>query len=41
MNTILIDGNSLTLKDLALIARENYKVEITDEAKKRVEKMHF
>lgn len=38
MNTILIDGNSLTLKDLALIARENYKVEIVDEAKKRVEK---
>jgi len=38
MNTILIDGNSLNLKDLALIARENYKVEIMDEAKKRVEK---
>ncbi|WP_234123795.1 histidine ammonia-lyase [Clostridium hydrogenum] len=38
MNTILIDGKSLTLKDLALIARENYEVKITDEAKKKVEK---
>ncbi|KOF56956.1 histidine ammonia-lyase [Clostridium sp. DMHC 10] len=38
MNTIFIDGNSLTLKDLALIARNNYEVKIDDEAKKRVEK---
>ncbi|MCD2347759.1 histidine ammonia-lyase [Clostridium guangxiense] len=38
MNTIFIDGNSLTLKDLALIARNNCEVKIDDEAKKRVEK---
>lgn len=38
MNTIFIDGNSLTLEEIALVARENYKVALKEEAKKKVEK---
>ena len=38
MNTIYIDGESLTLEELVKVARENYKVELTAEAIERVEK---
>ncbi|WP_026476178.1 histidine ammonia-lyase [Alkaliphilus transvaalensis] len=35
---IRIDGNSLTLEELVKVARENYQVEITEEAKGKIEK---
>ncbi|MCK8815827.1 histidine ammonia-lyase [Natroniella sulfidigena] len=36
MNPILIDGNSLTLEDVIKVAREGVKVELTDDAVKKV-----
>ncbi|URZ18074.1 histidine ammonia-lyase [Clostridium felsineum] len=38
MKTIYINGNDLTLEDLVLICRENYKVEIDEESAKKVQK---
>jgi histidine ammonia-lyase len=38
MKTIYIDGNSLTLEDIIKVARENTKVELTEEAKVEVQK---
>jgi histidine ammonia-lyase len=38
MKTIYIDGNSLTLEDIIKVARENNKVELTEEAKVEVQK---
>jgi histidine ammonia-lyase len=38
MKKVIIDGNSLTLKDLVNVARHGYKVELDSEARKRVEK---
>ena len=38
MNCTLIDGNSLTLQDVANAARKNYKVDLTDAAVGRIEK---
>lgn len=36
MKKVVIDGNSLTLEEVIKVARENYKVELSEEAKKRV-----
>lgn len=38
MNIIYIDGNSLTIEDIIKVAREDYKVKLTDESIKEVEK---
>lgn len=38
MKTIYIDGNSLKLEDIIKVARENNKVELTEEAKVEVQK---
>lgn len=38
MKTIYIDGNSLTLEDLVNVARKDYKIELTKEAVKKVNK---
>lgn len=38
MNTVFIDGQSLTLEKLIKVSRYNYKVELDNEAKKRVMK---
>lgn len=37
MNTVVIDGNSLTLEQLSAVAKLGYKVELHEGAKKRVE----
>jgi len=36
MNRVTIDGNSLSLEDVAKVSRENYEVEISEEAVKRI-----
>lgn len=36
MKKVVIDGNSLTLEEIIKVARENYQVELSEEAKKRV-----
>ncbi|EQB86997.1 histidine ammonia-lyase [Clostridium punense] len=36
MKKVVIDGNSLTLEEVIKVARKNYKVELSEEAKKRV-----
>ncbi|MBN2259584.1 MAG: histidine ammonia-lyase [Clostridiales bacterium] len=36
MNKIYIDGNSLTIEDAVKVARHGYKVEMTEESKKKV-----
>jgi len=38
MNSVFIDGNSLTLHDLVKVARQNYHVDLTDDAVKAVRK---
>ena len=38
MNKIIINGNDLRLEDIVNVARNNYQVEISEEAIKRVEK---
>ncbi|MBF8984125.1 histidine ammonia-lyase [Lutibacter sp. B2] len=38
MKKVYLDGNSLTLEELVKVSRENYKVEITEEAIKKVNK---
>ena len=38
MNKIIINGNDLTIEEIVKVARERYFVEISSEAKKRVEK---
>lgn len=38
MNTIRIDGSSLTIEDVIKVAYNGYKVELTEEAKKRINK---
>ncbi|WP_432662299.1 histidine ammonia-lyase [Wukongibacter baidiensis] len=38
MQTIGIDGNSLTLEDLIRVSRENYRIELTEEAIEKIEK---
>ena len=38
MNQTLIDGNSLTLQDVANVARKNYKVDLTEAAVERIKK---
>lgn len=38
MNKVLIDGNSLTLEDFVNVIRNNYTVELTEQAVKKVEK---
>lgn len=37
LKKIIIDGNSLTIMDIVKVARENYKVELSTEAIKKVE----
>lgn len=38
MNEIIIDGNSLTIEDVVMVARNGYKVRISEEAEKKVVK---
>lgn len=38
MEKILLDGNNLTVNDVVKVARKNYKVKISSESKKRVDK---
>lgn len=38
MDKIIINGNDLTIDEVVKVARHNYKVEISDEAKKRIER---
>ncbi len=38
MNKVIINGNDLRLKDIVNVARNNYQVELSEEAIKRVEK---
>lgn len=38
MNEIIIDGNSLTIEDVVMVARKGYKVRISEEAEKKVVK---
>ncbi|HAZ37783.1 MAG TPA: histidine ammonia-lyase [Clostridiaceae bacterium] len=38
MNEIIIDGNSLTIEDVIMVARNGYKVKISEEAEKKVVK---
>jgi len=38
VNTVLIDGNSLTLQDLARVARENFEAALTDYAIENIKK---
>lgn len=37
MKKVVIDGNNLTIKDVVNVARKNYKVELSEDAIKRVE----
>ena len=36
METVIIDGNSLTLEDIIAVARKNYNISISEEAKERI-----
>ncbi|WDV47289.1 histidine ammonia-lyase [Clostridiaceae bacterium M8S5] len=38
MNTVFIDGNSLSIKDVVNVARNFYKVELTEESKIRIKR---
>ncbi|KPU45356.1 histidine ammonia-lyase [Oxobacter pfennigii] len=38
MERVIIDGNSLTVEDVVNVARNNYSVEISNEAKERINK---
>ena len=38
MKTVLIDGNTLNLEGFINVVRKGYKVQLTEEAVKRVEK---
>jgi len=38
LNTVTIDGKSLVLKDVVRVARQNYRVELSDEAKAAIKK---